>query len=465
MLHRPAVLLALAVLALSAPARADQAVVLSTDFSTGYYSSLQLEPPWGHTNDIDAICPDAAVRVHGDRIYVLGRFGCDHVQVIDAGSLATLTQYSTGNGTNPQDIEIVAEDKAYVSLYETDALLILDPRDGTPQGSVSLAAFSDADGLPEATDMAVVGDKLFVCLQRLDRPGGFIAANPSWLAVIDIATNAIVDVDPGTPGLQAIVLSARNPFTELVLDPVRDKLYVGMAGDFGVLDGGVEFIDPVTLQAEGLFVTEAQLGGDLNAVRLWVDCSGYAIVNDTSFRTRLVRFDRCNGGPVTTCHESQGFDLCDLDIDRQGIVLVADRDLLQPGVRLFHATDGSALMPQPISVGLPPCELAPLAAPLPTPATPPGPAALHLEPNHPDPFNPTTTLRVTAPPGTAVRLDILDVRGRRVRSLWAGVLASGERSLAWDGRDDAGVPAPSGVYVARLGSSLGTCRDKLTLVR
>jgi hypothetical protein len=455
----------LAAALIAAPAGADRAIVLSTDFLTGYYSSLELAPPWMHADDLGGVCPDAAVRVHGDRVYVLGRYGCDHIQVLDAATLATLDQYSTGNGTNPQDIEVVAPDKAYVSLYETDALLILDPRDGTSLGSVSLAAFSDADGLPEATDMAVVGDKLFVCLQRLDRPGGFTAANPSWLAVIDVATNTVVDVDPGTPGLQAIELSARNPFTELVLDPVRDKLYVGMAGAFGVLDGGVEFIDPVTLQAEGLFVTEAQLGGDLNAVRLWVDCSGYAVVNDASFRTRLVRFDRCNGGPVTTCHESQGFDLCDLDLDRQGIVLVADRDLLQPGVRLFHANDGSPVLPQPISVGLPPCELAPLAAPLPTPATPPGAAALHLEPNRPEPFNPTTTLRVSAPPGTAVRLDILDVRGRRVRSLWAGVLAGGERSLTWDGRDDAGVPAPSGVYVARLGSSLGTRRDKLTLVR
>ena len=93
------------------------------------------------------------------------------------------------------------------------------------------------------------------------------------------------DAEPLTPGLQGIRLTGRNPFGELLFDPVRQKIVVVEVGNFGVLDGGAEFIDPATLTAEGFFITETELEGDLNALRLYVDCTGYAIVTDSSFPT------------------------------------------------------------------------------------------------------------------------------------------------------------------------------------
>ena len=44
--------------------------------------------------------------------------------------------------------------------------------------------------------------------------------------------------------MQAISLSGRNPFGDLQWDAVRQRLVVAQAGNFGVLDGGVEFVDP-----------------------------------------------------------------------------------------------------------------------------------------------------------------------------------------------------------------------------
>lgn len=447
-------------------ARADDALVISTDYMTGYYSRLGLGAPFPSTANIGPVCADAVARAHGGTVYVLGRFGCDHVQVIDGTTFATLRQFSTGNGTNPQDIEIVAPDKAYISLYERDFILIVDPETGAQTGSVSLASLADADGLPEAADMALVGDRLFVALQRLDRPGGFVAANPSWVAVIDCTTDQLVDVDPQAPGTQAIVLTGRNPISDLDLDPVRQKLYVAEAGNFGPLDGGVEFIDPVALAAEGFFVTEATLGGDLNGVRLWTDCSGYAIVNDTSFRTKLVRFDWCNGTASAPCWQSAGFDLCDVEIDWvRGHVLVSDRDLLTPGVRVFAAGSCAPVTAGPVDLGLPPCDIAVIANPPTVDALPVAQPGLRLVPNWPDPFNPSTTLRIETPPGVVARVDIFDVAGRSVRSLWSGVLTEGGRELTWDGRDDDGAPLPSGVYVARLSTDGALRTERLTLVR
>ena len=100
-----------------------------------------------------------------------------------------------GNGTNPQDIEVVAADKAYVTLYERSEVLVVDPRDGTEIDRIDLSAFADADGLPEIADIARVGQRLYVSCQRLDRNATWGPADDSFFAVIDIDSNAI-DIDP-----------------------------------------------------------------------------------------------------------------------------------------------------------------------------------------------------------------------------------------------------------------------------
>jgi mono/diheme cytochrome c family protein len=50
----------------------------------------------------------------------------------------------------------------------------------------------------------------------------------------------------------------------------------------------------------------------------------------------------------------------------------------------------------------------------------------------------------------AVAVDIFDVTGRRVASPFAGVLAAGERTVAWDGRSSRGERVGAGFYVARI---------------
>ncbi|MBN2169795.1 MAG: hypothetical protein JW819_00575, partial [Candidatus Krumholzibacteriota bacterium] len=59
-------------------------------------------------------------------------------------------------------------------------------------------------------------------------------------------------------------------------------------------------------------------------------------------------------------------------------------------------------------------------------------------------------LRCEAPAGAAIRVDVLDVAGRRCRRLVLPAGAAGPRTFAWDGRDDAGRPLASGVYLLRV---------------
>jgi hypothetical protein len=68
----------------------------------------------------------------------------------------------------------------------------------------------------------------------------------------------------------------------------------------------------------------------------------------------------------------------------------------------------------------------------------------------PNPFNPRTQIEVELAWGGFAAVTIHDVRGRQVRSLFAGTADAGSFTVNFDGLDDRGRPLASGVYFARL---------------
>jgi hypothetical protein len=83
----------------------------------------------------------------------------------------------------------------------------------------------------------------------------------------------------------------------------------------------------------------------------------------------------------------------------------------------------------------------------------------------PNPFNPSTTVSFGLPRGEQVRLDVVDVRGRRVRTLVDRWLDAGEHQATWDGRDGHGRPVAAGSYLLRLRSASGMTAAKVSLVQ
>jgi hypothetical protein len=81
-----------------------------------------------------------------------------------------------------------------------------------------------------------------------------------------------------------------------------------------------------------------------------------------------------------------------------------------------------------------------------------GPAVPRLDPNVPNPFNPSTLVAFALPGGDAraCELTIFDLAGRKVRLLLQQRLEPGQHEFRWDGRDDSGRAVSSGVYFARL---------------
>lgn len=76
------------------------------------------------------------------------------------------------------------------------------------------------------------------------------------------------------------------------------------------------------------------------------------------------------------------------------------------------------------------------------------------------------TLQLATGASALRSVSILDIQGRRVRSLWRGVLErQSTLRLQWDGRDDAGQPLGEGVYFLRCQWGGESSQEKLVIVR
>lgn len=76
--------------------------------------------------------------------------------------------------------------------------------------------------------------------------------------------------------------------------------------------------------------------------------------------------------------------------------------------------------------------------------------AFGLGANYPNPFNPVTAIPYTLGQETSVTLVVYNALGQRVRTLVSDVQIAGAYTVAWYGRDSAGRPVSSGLYLIRL---------------
>ena len=93
------------------------------------------------------------------------------------------------------------------------------------------------------------------------------------------------------------------------------------------------------------------------------------------------------------------------------------------------------------------------------------PAALELAGNHPNPFNPATTIGFAVPRTGEVELAVFDIAGRRVATLVDGVVEAGDHQVTWLGRDDRGGLVASGIYFCRLADGVTVTTRKMMLVK
>ncbi|MBT3344377.1 MAG: hypothetical protein HN712_23780 [Gemmatimonadetes bacterium] len=90
------------------------------------------------------------------------------------------------------------------------------------------------------------------------------------------------------------------------------------------------------------------------------------------------------------------------------------------------------------------------------------PEVHHLQPPYPNPFNSTVLVRFQLAGEETVTIDVRDGRGAHVRKLVSRRIAAGWHTVEWNGRDDGGREAASGVYLISL--KAGAVRDTVEAV-
>ena len=70
--------------------------------------------------------------------------------------------------------------------------------------------------------------------------------------------------------------------------------------------------------------------------------------------------------------------------------------------------------------------------------------------NYPNPFNPSTTIYLTAEHTENAKLFIYNIKGQTIKTLIDKNIPAEEHSVVWDGKDDNGKSVASGIYFYRL---------------
>ncbi len=95
----------------------------------------------------------------------------------------------------------------------------------------------------------------------------------------------------------------------------------------------------------------------------------------------------------------------------------------------------------------------------------PVPQKFILFQNYPNPFNPSTTIRFTLPQREPVKLVIYAITGQRVATLVNEEMSAGSHQVRWNGRDQNGQSAASGVYIYQLFAGKQRLVKKMLLLK
>jgi hypothetical protein len=92
-------------------------------------------------------------------------------------------------------------------------------------------------------------------------------------------------------------------------------------------------------------------------------------------------------------------------------------------------------------------------------------AVIELKNNYPNPFNPVTTIRYELYKDGPIGISIFNLKGQKVRTLESGFKSSGSYTTIWNGKDDKGKDAGTGIYFCRLAAGKKCVTSKLILIK
>jgi hypothetical protein len=180
-----------------------------------------------------AVSTDAVLRAGHGTIYVVNRWGSDNVVLLDPAEFTVLKQFSTGAGSNPQDVAPLTASRLYIPLSTSGEVLVADPTQADGEEEIHRIDLSTIAASPSPTSTVALGGEVFVALAFLD-PETYTPTRAGAIAVIDPTSDTVTEV---------IDLPARNPFARMQAVPGARTLVLNLAEDFESQSGCFAVVD------------------------------------------------------------------------------------------------------------------------------------------------------------------------------------------------------------------------------
>lgn len=305
---------------------------------------------------------DYDVASYENYFYQIGRSGIDTLTKWDTKNPGVVEwQYSTkasgAASVNPHRLVFKDADSGYVIRYgsNTSWVVNLNAKDDSEfkTGELDFSAYDDGDGIPEATNGVVVGDRLYVLMQRIDRNDSWEPRDVSFIAVFDTNTNQEIDLNIDAT-LGGIPLQTRNG-SDLAYVPGLG-LVVQSTGSWSTRDyTGIEVVN-LTDYSTTVLIDKSDGYNNIKSVAVVSETVAYFVSYAAWKDTTVYRINLTNGSvrpdPVAGL---SNVDVRSMVVDPNGLLWVGVSDDSNPRIVVVdpyndEAVDEISLLMNPIGI-------------------------------------------------------------------------------------------------------------------
>lgn len=316
-------------------------------------------PPW-YNRLLGSTDGGRRMRQFGSQLYIVNSGNDTITRISKRGSIPQV--YNIGGGGEPQDIhdpnpQAQFAPLAFVTRRNNPNLLRLNLVTGQSFDVLDLSPVGQGKPIALGT-MERDGQHLFVQVRVFeDQESAVPVGDTGVLAVVDLQTLSLVDVEPLTPGIQGVALQGAPPHLKMqIIDSVR-TLYVSTTD--GLLDsrGGIEMVNLNTLTSTGYALSE-QVTADMGGFVMTSPLGGFFVFHtDLLASTHLKRFTVLGGpdpGPEMIVLLGSQEEVIAYDPHQKRVYLPSGFTTATPGIYVFDAVTKLPIGSGPINTGMKP---------------------------------------------------------------------------------------------------------------
>lgn len=326
----------------------------SSEVALGCSQQMQIDSGY-----LKNIASDYTVAAGADNFYQIGRsFAGNDANTMKKFSFELASklewQYATlapgESDSNAYDLIEVNENKAYLLRYDTSTIWIVNPSANSFEyfkiGELDLSQYTN--GSSTQTNMAVgtiIGDRLYVGLQRLHNGSSFVYTEPSLVAVFDINSDQEIDSTPEQVNdFNAVVLNGVNIQSIFAYD---GTIYTASRGDYGNNFGYLESLNTETFETEIVVNGSSSVGHIVDSV-VMSNTLGFVLTDSSRYvdnvwtsKNTLYTFNPSLHDSTTAISQFSNTPIKGIELGPEGYLWVLSAKSSNPGLYKVNPTDTS----------------------------------------------------------------------------------------------------------------------------